>query len=163
MAKNSDGSIFKIYNEYNGTFTPFELTSLNSKNKDFLKIIENFENLKQKYSNISTQFDIKKPAICLCNPFWGNNVKIEKMINKNDSDYKILNEKNYTEYYDSKFNKDLQGNDWHVEIDKLYNGPLIEVNVSNADIAIYGKEIKFAKMVRNYHKLNENKNKNYFI
>jgi hypothetical protein len=46
--------------------------------------------------------------------------------------YEKYNNDNYTKYYDTFFNYDLEGKDWEVSIDKLYNGPLVEVTSKNS-------------------------------
>lgn len=147
IARNTDGSIFKIYNENNSLYVPFELTSLNSNSKDFLKIIENFEEMKKKFVNVTTEFDFSKPVITLCKPAWGKTARINSLVKNTDPNYRRYNDINYNDYYDKKFNFDLQGNDWHVEITKLYNGPLLEVTLENNTKQIVGQDIKFAKAV----------------
>lgn len=146
IARNCDGNIFKIYKENNSLFVPFELTSLNSNSEDFYKIIENFEELKKKFSNIKTEFEIDKPVITLCKNAWGRIGKLNGIIDSSNKEYKKFLELNYHDYYDEKYNVDLKGNDWHVELEKLYNGPLLEVALESAK-TITGQEVNFAKKV----------------
>jgi len=148
IARNTDGSIFKIYNENASLYVPFELTSLNSNSEDFYKIIESFEELKKKFSNVKSEFDFEKQVLILCKNAWGKLGKINKIIDKTNKDYRKYNEINYHDFYDEKFNFDLKGNDWHVELEKLYNGPLLEVTLEKSK-TFSGQENKFAKNVIN--------------
>jgi 5'-3' exonuclease len=148
IARNSDGSIFKIYKENSSLFVPFELTSLNSNSEDFYKIIENFEDLRKKFFNVETEFDYDKPVIALCKNAWGRIGKINGVVENSDNEYKKFLELNYDDYYDEKFNVDLKGNDWNVELEQLYNGPLLEVALESPK-NVTGQEVSFAKKVIN--------------
>jgi len=147
IARNSDGSIFKIYKENASLFVPFELTSLNSNSEDFYKLIEDFEELKKKFNNLKTEFDCDKPVITLCKNAWGRIGKISRLVENGDKEYNQFLELNYHDYYDQKFNVDLKGNDWHVELEQLYNGPLFDVALESGAQAEIRLDANFAKKV----------------
>ena len=100
-----------------------------------------------KYSKIDTEFD-NSNCIVLCKMNYGFIGKIENIINNKHPNYGKLNNDNYTKLYDSKINYDLQKKDWEIELNKLYNGSLLQVRLETDMQSSFVTETNFAKNVK---------------
>jgi 5'-3' exonuclease len=142
LVRNSDGTLEKVYDS--GRFyVPFEVTSLNFVNDDYMKLKKEFEVFSKRFTKIETEFIIDKEGdlksgndgncILFTKPHFGMMGKITNIIFNNHPNYKKFNTENYSKYYDKNFNFDLEGKDWEITLDKLYNGPLLEVVINSAN------------------------------
>lgn len=132
LARNSDGSITKIYEQYS-FFVPFELTSLNAQVQDFKKLNSESQVFLQRFTKLDTEFSPDKPCLLLSKVGFGNMARIQNIVKKGEnSKYDKFNDENYSKYYDTNFNYDLEGKDWEVNLNKLYCGPLVEVISKNS-------------------------------
>jgi 5'-3' exoribonuclease 1 len=131
LIRNSDGTITKLYQE-NSFYVPFELTSLNSHLKDFEFLNKDYEIFKNKFTNIHTEFNSNEPVLILSKVFFGQLGYQNKILLKETPNYEKYNDVNYSKYYDTYSNYDLENKDWEVSIDNLYNGPLVEITSKNS-------------------------------
>jgi 5'-3' exonuclease len=144
--RSSDGTVQKLYDASRSFFVPFEITSLNSKSMDFVKILKDHEEFINSYKSISQEF---KPSKCLLlnKPNVGQIARFVGLIDNNHPEYTKFNDENYKKHYDSAINYDLTSKDWQIPLDKLYNGPLVEIAYENSLQQSYVNEPFFAKTV----------------
>jgi hypothetical protein len=146
FVRNSDGTIQKLYDSGRSFFVPFEITSLNSKSLDFVKILKDHERFIGRYKNINAEF-VQSKCLMLNKPNFGSIARFVNLLDNKNPEYNKLNDENYKKHYDTAINYDLTNKDWQVELDKLYNGPLVEVAFENALQQSYVNEPFFAKTV----------------
>lgn len=147
IARNCDGTLQKVYEERRTYFVPFEITSLNSTVLDFIHILKDYDNFQKKFNHIETEFNKEDSTIIFSKVNFGNISKPQRIVDKKDPNYEKFNNENYDKHYDSKANYDLQGKDWEVSVDAIYNGPLIEVTMKNSQQTSFVADPYFAKNV----------------
>jgi hypothetical protein len=125
--RNSDGTVQKLFDSSRSFFVPFEITSLNSKSLDFIEILKDHQKFINRYKNINTEFEPNGKCLLLNKSKFGNLARFVNLIDNKNPDYIKFNDDNYKKHYDSSINYDLTSADWQVPLEKLYNGPLVEV------------------------------------
>jgi 5'-3' exonuclease len=147
LGRSNDGSITKIY-ENSSILVPFEITSLNSRTKDFFNLNEEYKKFVHKFSNLKSEFSNEKVCVVLSKVSFGMLGKVTNVITKSsNTNYNKYNNDNYSKYYDENFNFDLSDKDWEVPIDKLYNGPLLECKIVSTIQSSAVTEIGFTKNI----------------
>lgn len=149
IVRNSDGKLQKLYNDRRGYYVPIELTSLNTINNQihFIQMLKDFDDFSLKFKKIDHEFTKGKECLLLTKTNFGQLGIVDNFINNKDKGYGEYNEINYTKYYDSNINYDLQSKDWQVDLNELYNGPLVQVKSSNQHQTSLITEHNFAKHI----------------
>lgn len=151
VSRNSDGKLVKIYEVF-PLYVPLEVTSFNSVRPDEFKLLTNdYKTFSNKFATIHNEFPLNKRVLLLNKANYGQIGTVQAYINKNNhNNYNSFNEKNYNKLnYDETVNYDLTQEDYFVPLEKLYNGPLVEVKINNTSKNILDLESdsQFAKLI----------------
>jgi 5'-3' exonuclease len=132
VARDNTGCLLKIYEE-ESFLVPFELTSLNShylsSNNDFTKIEKDCISRFNLYKSLNTEYHPQDDVVVFSKCCFGASGKIKTIIDYNHKNYKEYNNDNYEKHYDGNVNYDLDDQDWKADLDSLYKGELLEVEV----------------------------------